>query len=94
MAYEITVGTCSECGGRVALSRAWFSTLPQLPRCTVCGAYPEKPYGNVIMMKKPIVRAEFEDLMRAIRESTSRRITDSCTKKITYIDAYKNTKRN
>ena len=46
-----TVGTCSECGGRVTLPEAWMSTKPPIPSCEKCGATQAQPYGPVVKMR-------------------------------------------
>lgn len=48
-----TVGTCSECGGRVTVPTVWYGIDPPTPTCSSCGAMPADPaYGPVISMKK------------------------------------------
>lgn len=91
MSYEITVGTCSLCGGRVALSRLWMSTEPQLPRCTSCGAYPEKPFGAVIPMKKRD-SSELNSLCQLLGDESRRKLTNICQGKISYISSYNKVK--
>jgi NAD-dependent SIR2 family protein deacetylase len=46
-----TIGTCSECGGRVTLPEAWMSTKPPIPSCEKCGATQAQPYGPVVKMR-------------------------------------------
>jgi len=50
---DITVGTCSCCGGRVTVPDNWLSVIPPVPTCKQCGATPEQPHGAVIPMKAP-----------------------------------------
>lgn len=92
MAYEITVGTCSICGGRVALDKAWFATTPQLPKCTNCGAIPEKPYGPVIPMKKSNNSVALENLIRKLRIDSCSKLHTHSSGKIAYLTDYKNIK--
>ncbi len=41
---EVTVGTCSLCGGDVKRHQgAWLGVDPPTPRCTGCGARPRMP---------------------------------------------------
>jgi hypothetical protein len=55
-----TVGTCSECGGRVTIPSVWYAVVPPTPTCASCGAMPADPaYGPVIpMTKRPPLRTE------------------------------------
>jgi hypothetical protein len=46
-----TVGTCSECGGRVTLPDAWMGMNPPIPTCQKCGARAKQPHGPVIPME-------------------------------------------
>jgi len=48
---SITIGTCSECGGRVTIPRIWMSVIPAIPSCEHCGAIPAEPHGPIIKMK-------------------------------------------
>lgn len=50
MSREITVGTCSICGGRVSLPSVWFGVIPPVPTCDSCGAI-KADHGPVITMK-------------------------------------------
>lgn len=52
------LGTCSICGGAVAMPFPWYGTLPPKPTCTSCHAV-KKDNGSVIDMK-PADRGEFE----------------------------------
>lgn len=45
-----TVGTCSNCGGRVTLPTYFYSTVPPVPTCQGCGATQAQPHGPVIPM--------------------------------------------
>jgi len=45
-----TVGTCSECGGRVTLPDVWMAIIPPIPTCKSCGATQKQPYGPIIKM--------------------------------------------
>lgn len=47
---ERTVGTCSECGGRVTLPDSYMSVIPPVPTCQKCGARKKQPFGAVIQM--------------------------------------------
>lgn len=46
------VGTCSLCGGPVAVPNVWYSTLPPRPKCQQCGAK-KRPddHGPIIEME-------------------------------------------
>lgn len=46
-----TVGTCSLCGGRVAVPQFWYGVCPPTPQCSRCGALPEQCHGPVIPME-------------------------------------------
>ncbi len=48
-----TIGTCSNCGGRVVLSAHWMSVKPEIPHCESCGARVAQPHGHVIEMEPP-----------------------------------------
>ena len=48
-----TVGTCSNCGGRVTLPDAWYSVIPPVPTCQSCGAVKTQPHGPVVEMEPP-----------------------------------------
>lgn len=48
-----TIGTCSLCGGRVAVPSVWMSSEPAIPQCQSCGASKKQPYGPVIEMDPP-----------------------------------------
>lgn len=45
-----TIGTCSICGGRVAIPAAWLGIKPPIPTCDSCGAIKRKPYGPTVDM--------------------------------------------
>ena len=47
------IGTCSICGGPVALPELWGGDMPPIPKCKRCGATKPNPYGPVVTMKKP-----------------------------------------
>lgn len=66
---DTTVGTCSLCGGRVAVPTVWGSLLPPIPTCTRCGATAAQNYGPTIPMvpSKPSI---FGGGARAPRFST------------------------
>lgn len=49
---DITVGTCSLCGGRVVIPATWMGLNPPIPTCQGCGATKVQPHGNVIPMEK------------------------------------------
>lgn len=44
------IGTCSNCGGRVSVPKAWMSVTPAIPRCESCGACMAQPHGPVVPM--------------------------------------------
>ncbi len=50
-----TIGTCSNCGGRVVVPTVWMSVVPPVPHCEKCGSSAAQPHGGVIEMepKKP-----------------------------------------
>jgi hypothetical protein len=48
-----TIGTCSNCGGRVCIPQVWYGTTPPTACCDTCGAVPAESHGPVIPMKKP-----------------------------------------
>lgn len=50
---DCTVGTCSNCGGRVILPEIWMGVIPPVPTCRSCGATHKQPYGPVIEMERP-----------------------------------------
>lgn len=48
---NITIGTCSICGGPVVVSPPWHGgTAPSTPTCSNCGATRTQPHGPVIPM--------------------------------------------
>ncbi len=47
---NVTVGTCSNCGGRVSVPQNWCGVNPPIPTCEGCGARPREKYGPVIDM--------------------------------------------
>lgn len=50
---KLTVGTCGACGGAVRLPTAWWSVIPPVPTCEVCGATARPNYGPVLPMNSP-----------------------------------------
>lgn len=52
--YQV-IGTCSNCGGRVAVPSVWFGVIPPVPTCQGCGAT-AAGHGPVIPMKPPGLR--------------------------------------
>lgn len=44
------IGSCSLCGGPVAVHTAWMATIPDTPTCQRCGATKVQDYGPVIPM--------------------------------------------
>lgn len=48
---EVTIGTCSNCGGRVTVPQLWSATVPPIPTCQGCGARKRQPHGEVIDME-------------------------------------------
>ncbi len=48
---NITIGTCSECGGPVQIPEYWMGVNPPVPTCGKCGATLAQPYGPVLPMK-------------------------------------------
>ena len=55
---NVTVGTCSLCGGRVVLPREWMGMTPAVPTCKSCGAVKKQPWGETIEMERP--RRDYE----------------------------------
>lgn len=51
---EISVGTCSLCGGPVTVPAVWGGVIPPTPTCKQCGAVPADSHGPVREMKRPI----------------------------------------
>lgn len=51
-----TIGTCGACGGRVALSEYWLSTVPPVPTCEACGRQAARPWGPVVEMAREASR--------------------------------------
>ena len=47
------VGTCSICGGAVAVPDVWGGIIPPTPTCTGCGAI-AATHGPVIQMQPPM----------------------------------------
>lgn len=45
------VGTCSLCGGAVAVPAMWMSIIPPVPTCGSCGAV-AAAHGPVIPMRR------------------------------------------
>ena len=50
---NVTIGTCSRCGGRVSIPSNWMATTPAIPKCEGCGASKANPHGPVIDMDPP-----------------------------------------
>lgn len=48
-----TIGTCSNCGGRVSIPRAWLGINPPVPQCERCHATAKQPHGPVVDMDPP-----------------------------------------
>lgn len=52
---DVTIGTCSECGGPVMVPGAWASVgPPPVPKCRQCGAVKASAYGPVIHMTRQV----------------------------------------
>ena len=49
---DLTIGTCSICGGRVCVPSVWISIIPPTPHCEGCGAVPVEAHGPVIPMRQ------------------------------------------
>lgn len=47
---NMTVGTCSICGGRVSVPMVWHGIIPPTPTCENCGAVAAQ-HGPVIPMQ-------------------------------------------
>lgn len=47
-----TIGTCSNCGGRVSVPTIWFGTEPPIPECSGCGARAKAPWGPIVQMER------------------------------------------
>lgn len=50
-----TVGTCSNCGGRVTVPEVWMGMNPPIPTCQSCGARKRQPHGPTVPMGPPEV---------------------------------------
>jgi len=48
---DLTIGTCSICGGAVTLPTIFWSVVPPVPSCSRCGATKRQPHGPVIDME-------------------------------------------
>lgn len=48
------IGTCSECGGPVAVPTVTWSTVAPVPTCLKCGAVQRESYGPTIPMRPRI----------------------------------------
>lgn len=48
---NITIGTCSICGGPVTVPYVWHGVTPPTKQCEQCGAVPVDTYGPVIPMR-------------------------------------------
>jgi len=46
----MNIGTCSECGGAVAIPDLWGGVIPPTPTCTQCGAVAAN-HGPVMPMR-------------------------------------------
>lgn len=44
------LGTCSICGGPVAVDTVTWSVVPPTPKCLRCGAVPKQSFGEIIPM--------------------------------------------
>lgn len=49
---EKTVGTCDQCGGRVAVPSVWHGMIPPIPVCQSCGAKVKQPWGPKLPMER------------------------------------------
>ena len=47
---QMTVGTCSICGGEVRVPSVWMGVVPPTPTCSKCGATAAQ-HGPVIPMQ-------------------------------------------
>lgn len=47
---DMTVGTCSICGGAVVVPTVWMSIIPPVPTCSQCGATAAQ-HGPLIQMQ-------------------------------------------
>lgn len=47
---DVTIGTCSLCGGPVTVPELWAGVVPPVPKCRGCGATKKSPHGPVIEM--------------------------------------------
>ena len=69
MSLRTTVGTCSLCGGEVAVPSM---SVDRTPYCRKCGARPKRPHGSVIEME-PKSSPQIVDLAAALRGSLDRK---------------------
>ena len=85
MSGDHTIGTCSECGGRVTIPSVWYGIHPPVPTCESCGATPADPaYGQVIpMQKKRVPRSlDWKLTTMPLRYNSAGNPDDSGTHKI------------
>ena len=48
---DVTVGTCSLCGGAVTVPGVWMGVVPPTPTCQNCGAVAMPNHGPIIPMQ-------------------------------------------
>lgn len=47
---DVTLGTCSLCGGAVTVPAIWHGVIPPTPTCSSCGAV-KREHGPIIEMQ-------------------------------------------
>ena len=70
------VGTCSLCGGSVAVDTMFHSTVPPTPTCEGCGAR-AKARGPVIDMEQPHRNPQQPSLLPKIWEARGKPLVRS-----------------
>lgn len=88
------IGTCSCCGGAVAIPDAWMSIIPPTPECIKCGAVSENSYGPIIPMKKPERKQEsFRKILRNTETEQGRKFWDAAKKASEEVNTWPDYKR-
>jgi len=74
--YDRVIGTCSICGGAVAVPSVWHGVIPPTPICQGCGAVPST-HGPVIDMKPaPPMRVTTTNTAQFYDEEKGPRVSD------------------
>lgn len=64
---NLSVGTCSICGGRVTVPELWAATVPPIPACESCGATKKQPHGRVVELEPRPPRRAFGRVLGGLR---------------------------